>query len=81
MAKSKSSVKNRLMETLILVFVIVAMGLLMAQFGLNVVDTINQSDIGGSTVELDQDFATPTQTNSEPTPTFDYSDVELNDSN
>jgi hypothetical protein len=81
MAKSKPSVKNRLMETLILVFVIVAMGLLMAQFGLNVVDTINQSDIGGSTVELNQDFATPDQTNSEPTPTFDYSDIELNDSN
>lgn len=79
MAKNQSKSKNRLTEVLILAFVIVSVGLLVIQLGLNVMDTLEQSKSSDGERPLQEDTVS-TPTPSEPTPTLDFS-APISDSN
>ncbi len=72
MAKNQSKSKDRLIEVLILAFVIVSVGLLVIQLSLNVMDTLEQSKSSGDEKTL-QENTLLTPTPSEPTPTLDFS--------
>lgn len=72
MAKNQSKSKKRLTEVLILAFVIVSVGLLVIQLGLNVMDTLEQSKSSGDE-KITQDDTLPTSTPPGPTPTLDFS--------
>ena len=69
MAKNQSTNKNRLIEGVIVIFVVVSISLLVIQMGTNVMDTLEEAE-NTSTEEI-----TPlnTPTPSGPTPTIDYS--------
>lgn len=69
MATNQSARKNRLIEAVILAFVIVSASLLALQLGMNVADTLEQSGASG---EQTLDIA-PTLTPAGPTPTIDFS--------
>jgi hypothetical protein len=82
MAKNQSKNKNKLIETLILLFAVVAMGMLVVQIGINTLDTIERTSSGSDSEPIVTTTAPAmTLTPAAPTPTYDYSDVELNDSN
>ncbi len=69
MAKSRSKNKTRLIEIVILVFVVVSVSLLALQLGMNVADTLEQTE--SEATEPAQSLYTPTP--SGPTPTLDFS--------
>lgn len=68
MAKSLPRRKDRLIEALILVFVIVSVSIVMVQLGMNVMDALEQSQTFGGQLE---ELSTPTPPG--PTPTIDFS--------
>ncbi len=70
MAKAKSKKKERVIEVLILAFVIVSVGLLAVQIGQNVQDTLEQER---NAEQLANGGLEPTPTPSGPTPTIDFS--------
>ncbi len=67
MAKNQSANKNRLIESLIVIFVVVSISLLAIQMGTNVMDTLDES----AATEESTPLHTPTPAG--PTPTLDYS--------
>lgn len=71
MAKTKSKNKQRVIEVLILAFVIVSVGLLAAQIGMNVNDTLEQER--NAEQQLENGGLQPTPTPIGPTPTIDFS--------
>lgn len=80
MAKDQSKNKTRIVELLILVFVVVSMGLLAVQIGMNVADTLAQERTVQETPM--QTLIPPTSTETipvEPTPTFDIGSVDIKD--
>ena len=84
MAEGQSKNKDRLIEILVLAFVIVSVGLLVVQMGMNVVETIDQANRTGAPALISGANA-PGQTATssapaEPTPTFDIGSVEIKDS-
>lgn len=79
MAKNQSKSKIRLTETLLLVFVIVSIGLLAIQLGMNVMDTLEQSESSNGEQTV-QENSLSTSTPSGPTPTIDFS-APVSDSN
>lgn len=71
MAKNLSRRKDRLIEALILVFVMVSVSMVIVQLGMNVMDALEQSQAFGGQLTSDQELITPTPP--EPTPTIDFS--------
>ncbi|MFC1959489.1 hypothetical protein ACFLYO_02155 [Chloroflexota bacterium] len=83
MAQGKSSKKDRLNEIVVVGFVIVTMALLIVQLGLDVVDTIEQQNMGqdevAQTVEATATPPVDDATPAEPTPTFDIGSVPVSE--
>lgn len=71
MAKNLPRRKDRLIEVLILVFVIMSVSMVIVQLGINVMDAQEQSQAFGGQLTPDEELNTPTPP--EPTPTIDFS--------
>ena len=84
MAEGQSKSKDRLIEVLVLAFVIVTVGLLVVQMGMNVVEAVDQANRTGDPALISGANApvlTVTPSGPvEPTPTFDIGSVEIKDS-
>ncbi len=71
MAKNSPQRKDRLIEALILLFVIVSVSMVIVQLGTNVMDALEQSQAFSQHLIADEELNTPTPP--EPTPTIDFS--------
>ena len=77
MAEGQSKNKDRLIEVLVLAFVLITVGLLVVQMGMNVAETVDHANrTGASALTAPATTALPS-TPSEPTPTFDISSIEI----
>ena len=80
MAEGQSKNKDRLIEVLILAFVIVTVGLIVIQMGMNVAETLAQANQTSPAAQVQPVATAQPATPSEPTPTFDISSVDIHDS-
>jgi hypothetical protein len=71
MAKNPPRRKERLIEALILVFVIASVSIVIVQLGMNVRDALEQSQAFGGQLTSGEELNTPTPPG--PTPTIDFS--------